>query len=82
MKSFMLDLKMFLVSRPGEVAQKLRALAALAEDLGLILGTHRETHNHLLFRSQGLQYLLLAFVGTTGSWCTDIDAGQIPIKIN
>ena len=31
----------------GEMAQQLRALSALAEDLGLAPGTHTVAHNHL-----------------------------------
>ena len=31
----------------GETAQRLRALAALAEDLSLIPSTHMVAHNHL-----------------------------------
>jgi hypothetical protein len=39
--------KNYLVYGAGEVAQWLRALAALPEDLGSILSTHIEAHNHL-----------------------------------
>ena len=34
-------------ARPGEMAQRLRALVALLEDLGSILSTLRADHNHL-----------------------------------
>lgn len=47
MGSFMLDFKMFFVSMAGEKAQKLRALAALTENLGVSLGTHTGPRNHL-----------------------------------
>jgi hypothetical protein len=35
-----------------EMAQWLRALAALAKDLGLVPSTHRVAHNHLILQFQ------------------------------
>ena len=47
------------------MAQWLRALAPLREDLGSIPSTHMETHNCLLFAQlQGIQCPLLASTGT------------------
>lgn len=42
------------ICRPGEVAQQLRAIAALAEGTGSIPSTHVAVHNHLQLQSQGI----------------------------
>jgi hypothetical protein len=41
----------------GEMAQRLRALAALPEDLGSIPNTHMAAHNSLELLFQETQYL-------------------------
>lgn len=56
--------------------QKLRALAALPEDLGLIPGTHRVAHNYLYLQSQVIQQPILASESTAHTWCIDIYAGK------
>lgn len=38
----------------GEMAQHIRALAALAEDLGLVSSEEVVAHNHLDFQFQGI----------------------------
>lgn len=38
----------------GEIAQGLRAPAALAEDSGLVLSSHMVTQNYLLLQFQGI----------------------------
>jgi hypothetical protein len=60
----------------GEVAQQLRALAALAEDPGSVPGTHVEAHSHLKLRSQRIPCSLLTSMGTrhTHSALTDTQA--------
>lgn len=40
-------LEYYFVYGAGELAQWLRALAALSEDLGSILSTHMQAYNHL-----------------------------------
>ena len=66
----------------GEMAQPLRALAALAEDLGQIPCTHMVVYNQLdppfpgdLMPSSGL------YMHQTCMWDTDIHAGKIVIHI-
>jgi hypothetical protein len=64
------------------LVQRLRALAALAEDPGLIPSTHMVAHNHFKLYFQGIWHPLLA---TPGIPCIDTHAGQAlinKIKIN
>jgi hypothetical protein len=56
----------------GEMAQQLRALAALAEDLGLV----HSTQKHLQVQFQATCHPLLALLGTVHSWCTNIHLGK------
>ena len=62
----------------GEMAQWLRTLAALVEELGSILRTHTEVLNCLLLRSQRSLFGLC----TRHMRYTDIDAGKAPILLN
>jgi hypothetical protein len=67
----------------GEVALKLRALAALAEGLGLVLSTHMVAHNCLLMlASGGTKSPLLSYAGYQAHmWYKDIYAGKTFIHI-
>jgi hypothetical protein len=46
------------------MAQWLRTLAALTEDLGLVPSAHMVVYNHLKLQFQGIRCPLLNFVGT------------------
>lgn len=48
----------------GEMAQGFGELAALAEDLGLVLSTYMVTRNYLLLQFQGIWCLPMACGGT------------------
>ena len=45
------------------MSQQLRALAALAEDVGSVPSTHMMVYNHLLLMFQRAQYPILASIG-------------------
>ena len=47
------------ITEAGETAQRLRILAALAEDPGSVLGTYMVAHNHPQFQIQEIQGLPL-----------------------
>jgi hypothetical protein len=47
------ELQNFANVKVGEMAQWLRALAGLVEDLGLVSGLYMVAHNHLCFQFQG-----------------------------
>ena len=49
------------------MAQWLRSLAALPEDLGSVLSTHSDTHNHLQLQFQEISCPLLASLGISGA---------------
>lgn len=52
------------IDEAGELAQQLRALPALAENLGLTFRTHMAAHNPLWLQLLGPQCPLLVFVGS------------------
>ena len=52
----------------GEVAQRLRALAALPEDLGLILSSHMLAHSHP-YSPRGLFWPLQALYMSAAHTC-------------
>lgn len=61
-----------------EIVQWLRGLAALLEDLGLILSTLMAGHNHLKLQTRDLT---LSSGLWAHKWYTQIHVGQIPICI-
>jgi hypothetical protein len=65
-------------SGPEDMAQWLRALAALPEDWDPVPNNHMVTHNHLLLHSQDVQQPLMAFKGTLHTCYKGIHAGKIP----
>lgn len=56
----------------GEVAQWLRAMAALEENLGSIPSTRMATKNYLKLQFQGIWCPLLASLGTACTQYTDV----------
>lgn len=62
------------------MAQQLSALAALAEDLRLVLSTHEAVHSHLnsIPRVQSLSFWPL---GTVPMWCICIHAAKMLIYL-
>jgi hypothetical protein len=48
------------------MAQLLRVLSALAEDLGSVLSTHMVAHNLLVLQFQGIQHPLLGSMHVGG----------------
>lgn len=55
----------------GEIAHRLRALIALAEDPSPVLSTHLVAHNHQEPQFQGIQCFLLISVGTRHAYSTN-----------
>jgi hypothetical protein len=62
------------ICKAGEMAQWSRALAALAEDLGLVPSTHMMAHNCLVVRDSTLSSSL--FVQQACTFDTDIHADK------
>ena len=71
---FFLSLSHKQCTKAGELAQWLRARAALAENPGSTPSTHKAAHNSVLF--QEAQQSLLASVSTVHRWRTDIHADK------
>ena len=69
-------------NRVREMAQQLRALAALAEDLGSVPSTHTVVHNHLKLHFWGNMVSCSDFCEhQTHVWSTYADAGKTVIHI-
>ena len=63
------------------MAQQLRALAALPEDMGSVPRTHIVAHKWLKIQVQGIQHSLLAFMGTRYTARIDMHAGKTHIHM-
>jgi hypothetical protein len=63
----------------GEMAQMLRALAAVPEDLGSIPNTHDSSQP--VIPVQGICCLLLASISTAHTLCIDIHADKTPTHL-
>lgn len=59
-----------------ERAQRLRELAALSEDTGLVPSTHVVAHNHLLFQIQGISALFWLL------WASRVSVAQTHMQTN
>lgn len=64
------------------MTQRLRVMAALAEDRGSISSTHVAAHNYLSLQFQGSWRPLMASVGTAYMQCTYMHANTHTHKIN
>ncbi|EGW04989.1 hypothetical protein I79_003494 [Cricetulus griseus] len=65
------------------MAQQLRALVALPEDLGSSPSTHMAAYSHLQLQSQGIQHPLPVSMGTRHGCGAqpDMYTGKIPIHM-
>lgn len=60
----------------GEMAQWLRPLVALPDDLGSVPRTQIKAHNCLYLQVKKSQFPLLASVGIAYTWYTDLCEGK------
>lgn len=70
-----LVLKVFM-NRAGEMAQQLRAQAALPEDWGAVPSPHMASYNHLSLQFQGSSAPFLASSSHAYTWHTNIHVGK------